>query len=71
MDWRKQVNDKKDELFKDVKLAFGNPSFDKKKIILDIAQKYIHSKRDNLRFKLAKGFKYPRPSWTTDQVILS
>ena len=67
MDWRKQTNAKKEELFKDVVIEFGNPGFDKE-IILDIACKYIHSKRDNLRSKLTKNLMYPRPAWITDQV---
>ena len=67
MDWRNQTNAKKEELFKDVVIEFGNPGFDKE-IILDIACKYIHSKRDNLRSKLTKNLMYPRPAWITDQV---
>ncbi|XP_057845962.1 uncharacterized protein LOC131055519 isoform X1 [Cryptomeria japonica] len=67
MDWRKQSNAKKEELFKDVITAFGNPGFNKD-IILDIARKYMHSKRDNLRSKLTKDLRYPRPAWITDQV---
>lgn len=66
MDWRKQTNAKKEELFKDVVIAFGNIGFDKE-LILEIATKYIHSKRSNLRSKLTKNFMYPRPTWITDQ----
>jgi len=60
MDWRKQANAKKEELFKDVVIAFGNPGFDKE-LILQIASKYMHSKRSNLRSKLTKNLMYPRP----------
>ncbi|XP_057850654.2 uncharacterized protein LOC131066792 isoform X3 [Cryptomeria japonica] len=67
MDWRKQSNAKKEELFKDVITTFGNPGFNKD-IILDIARKYMHSKRDNLRLKLTKDLRYPRPAWITNQV---
>ena len=67
MDWMKQANAKKDELFKDVVIAFGNPGFDKE-LILQIASKYIHSKRSNLRTKLTKNLMYPRPAWIRDQV---
>ncbi|XP_057813665.2 uncharacterized protein LOC131027609 isoform X3 [Cryptomeria japonica] len=67
MVWRKQSNSKKEEFFKDVITTFGNPGFNKD-IILDIAQKYMHSKRDNLRSKLTKDLRYPRPTWITDQV---
>ncbi|XP_059065165.1 uncharacterized protein LOC131056386 [Cryptomeria japonica] len=28
----------------------------------------MHSKRDNLRLKLTKDLRYPRPAWITDQV---
>ncbi|XP_057846845.2 uncharacterized protein LOC131056553 isoform X1 [Cryptomeria japonica] len=67
IDWRKQSDAKKDELFKDVITAFGNPGFNKE-IIVDIARKYMHSKRDNLRSKLTKDLRYPHPAWITDQV---
>lgn len=67
MDWRKQANAKKEELFKDVVIAFGNPGFDKE-LILQIASKYMHSKRSNLRTKLTKNLMYPRPAWIRDQV---
>eukprot|EP00253_Pinus_taeda_P024450 PITA_24450 len=67
MDWRKQANAKKEELFKYVVIAFGNPGFDKE-LILQIASKYMHSKRSNLRTKLKKNLTYPRPAWITDQV---
>ena len=43
MDWRKQGNAKKYELFKDVIIVFGNLGFNKE-IILDIERKYIYSK---------------------------
>lgn len=67
MDWRKQANGKKEELFKDVVIAFGNPRFDKE-LILQIASKYMHSKRSNLRSKLTKNLMYPCPTWIIDQV---
>ncbi|GLJ24200.1 hypothetical protein SUGI_0461480 [Cryptomeria japonica] len=56
IDWRKQSDAKKDELFKDVITAFGNPGFNKE-IIVDIARKYMHSKRDNLRSSARGGLK--------------
>ncbi|GLJ24263.1 hypothetical protein SUGI_0462650 [Cryptomeria japonica] len=31
-------------------------------------EKYMHSKRDNLRSKLTKDLRYPHPTWITDQV---
>ena len=68
VDWRKQANNKKNELFADVIKSFGNPRFNKE-VILDIARKYIHSKRDNLRSKLTKDLRYPRPAWITDQLV--
>jgi hypothetical protein len=43
MDWRRQANGKKEELFKNVITTFGDPCFNKD-VILDIACKYIHSK---------------------------
>jgi len=58
MDWRKQTNAKKEELFKDVVIAFCNPRFDKE-LTLEIASKHIHSKRSNLRSKLTKKMMYP------------
>lgn len=67
MDWRKQANAKKEELFKDVVIAFGNPRFDKE-LILQISSKCMHSKRSKLREKLTENLMYPRPAWITDQV---
>ncbi|XP_059075537.1 uncharacterized protein LOC131075415 [Cryptomeria japonica] len=67
MDWRKQSNSKKEELFKNVITTFGNPGFNKD-IILDIARKYMHSKQENLRSKLTKDLRYPCPAWIADLV---
>jgi len=67
VDWRKQENAKKYELIKDVIIAFGNHGFNKE-IILYIATKYIHSKRDNLSSKLTNDLIYPHPTSITDQV---
>lgn len=64
-DWRNQCKLKKAELCNDVIMAFGDPGFDEA-YILEIAQKYIHSKRDNLRCKLKNDLNYPRPAWITD-----
>ncbi|KAH9294323.1 hypothetical protein KI387_040470, partial [Taxus chinensis] len=47
VDWRKQANSKKDELFEDVIKEFGNPGFNKD-FIMDYARKFIHSKRDKI-----------------------
>ncbi|KAH9325934.1 hypothetical protein KI387_006112, partial [Taxus chinensis] len=66
VDWRKQANSKKDELFEDVIKEFGNPSFNKD-FIMDYARKFIHSKRDKIRSKLTNDLRYPRPAWITNQ----
>ncbi|KAH9321485.1 hypothetical protein KI387_016124, partial [Taxus chinensis] len=66
VDWRKQANSKKDELFEDVIKEFGNPGFNKD-FIMDYARKFIHSKRDKIRSKLTNDLRYPRPAWITNQ----
>ena len=46
--------------------TLGDNVFNKESIF-NIAQKYIHSKMDNIRSNLTKDLRYPCPYWITYQ----